>query len=153
MFGAVCGGPLVVFGPRQASCICLHVLRNSPGVRGVPAPQKKRHYYVITLATLCSHVALFVFGWGDPHATNVRPPSTCLFTLSRNRNHNWLHLHRRALATSMENRAHLRPLLLCLPMHIALLWRAQPVCVCRVMMLMIIWRGRGLAAPRALILK
>lgn len=48
MFGAVCGGPLVVFGPRQASCICLHVLRNSPGVRGVPAPQKKRHYYIIT---------------------------------------------------------------------------------------------------------
>lgn len=48
VFGAVCSGPLVVFGPRRASCIRLHVLRNSPGVHGVPAPQKKRHYYVIT---------------------------------------------------------------------------------------------------------
>lgn len=149
MFGSVCSGPLVVFGPRQASCICLHVLRNSPGVHGVPAPQKKRHYYVITrlryaamLHCLClgeesrmqqmSGRHLFVYIVAQQKSQLAASTCTC---------------------TSMVNRAHLKPLLLCLLMHIVLLWRAQPVCVCCVMMLMIIWRGRGLAAPRALILK
>lgn len=63
VLGAVCGGPPVVFGPRLSFLYSpARLAQQSRGTRRASPPGKKPTLLCNYTATLCSHVALFVFG-------------------------------------------------------------------------------------------
>lgn len=139
--------------PCEASWICLHLLRNSPGVRGVPAPPEPPpppppRYYVITRPR--DAAMLHCLGLGEE--SRVQQMSTRLFTLSRDGNLRRPRPHGRAHAPA---RGSVRvPNLYC--------WRRPCVWSACVRVRALCYdvndnltggRRRGLAAPRALILK